>query len=520
MQNRLFRISLTTLGLVLCMNIVSCRAAGQELPQSEMQSTETTSVSAQIAATETTAVSETAAVPPETNSATEMTVSTAVPELATSTETTTAVTSAATQTTEKAPVIPEPLPNDGKRDALFAERTKTPVTIVRTSGTVKYTVTFDRAEYYVGDDLNLHITAENLGTEPILVANQANRDLGHLIRVMLCHGGVILNEIKMGYEGAIPATAYTIDHWEPGEIAEEWGRQPIGASMADFESSLLISVDGTHMVEVPLIIHQTTVTDCELKPYLDSGDITPALYDRVLVMNETETVPVVISKAWDRDKLLPDTYEQPTLYTFGFEERLLLEHDGAVAYLTRAQLIELLRHQSSLKTPSRPPLKDIYDNFILGFWASAYPLEELPHETTAPTGNPDPLPDCVVFDHQTDIQLRPFQSVYSMPNERSVWACRIEIPETLSVVAYSRYLNLEQQIGENWVRLSVHDENRVYHEENHADLAGRSLILEFHPNKVEPAITPGKYRFIFYATVEQDGKTENRMYYVPFEVVR
>ena len=32
MQNRLFRISLTTLGLVLCMNIVSCRAAGQELP--------------------------------------------------------------------------------------------------------------------------------------------------------------------------------------------------------------------------------------------------------------------------------------------------------------------------------------------------------------------------------------------------------------------------------------------------------------------------------------------------------
>ena len=134
-------------------------------------------------------------------------------------------------------------------------------------------------------------------------------------------------------------------------------------------------------------------------------------------------------------------------------------------------------------------------------------------------GNPDPLPDCVVFDHQTDIQLRPFQSSYSMPNERSVWACRIEIPETLSVVAYSRYLNLEQQIGENWVRLSVRDENRVYHEENHADLAGRSLILEFDPNKAEPAITPGKYRFIFYAAVEQDGKTENRMYYVPFEVV-
>ena len=140
MQTRLLRISLTALGLVLCMNIVSCRAAGQELPQSEMQSTETTPVSTQIEATETVTPSETTLAP-------ETAASTTVSESAPSTETTTAVTSAATQTTETAPVSPEPVPNDGKRDALFAERTKTPVTIVRTSGTVKYTVTFDRAEY-------------------------------------------------------------------------------------------------------------------------------------------------------------------------------------------------------------------------------------------------------------------------------------------------------------------------------------------------------------------------------------
>ena len=36
---------------------------------------------------------------------------------------------------------------------------------------------------------------------------------------------------------------------------------------------------------------------------------------------------------------------------------------------------------------------------------------------------------------------------------------------------------------------------------------------------IYPDLTPGQYRFLFYVTVNQEGKGEHRVYYVPFEVI-
>ena len=98
----------------------------------------------------------------------------------------------------------------------------------------------------------------------------------------------------------------------------------------------------------------------------------------------------------------------------------------------------------------------------------------------------------------------------------------------LRVNAYLEDLNIEKYDGDTWVRLAVYDTGRYVktHEATgkspSSDVIKSRLVsskLRVFVEHIYPAPTPGMYRFVFYASVEQDGKTENRMYYIPFEVV-
>lgn len=353
------------------------------VPQEEHTTTDAgTSVASQITTSEPMAQTVTTASTAEPVTQTAETVATTESiSQATTTEPPAQITEATTEVTTvaatAAPVVPEPLPNDGQRDELFAKRIANPITYVRSVGGVRYTVTLDREEYYVGDDLNIHVVAENLGTEPILVIKQAYADLSELIRVSVCISGTPVAEIDMGYIKKESAIVERIDQWMPGETAEELGRQPLNAGLADGEMSLLVSVDGTHRVEIPLTVHKNVPRDCELYPYRENGDISAALYRRALVMNEEETIPVVIPKAWDRTQILPGAETQPLPESYGYEDNLFLEFDGAVVHLTRVQLIEMLKYQAPLKTSSRPALKYIYETMLVNVLSQAYPLKNL-----------------------------------------------------------------------------------------------------------------------------------------------
>ena len=380
--------------VALCLLMASCNSdpgAVLDSIQQDIERTASTTAVAQVTTSESEATTVTTAAVTETTAATEAQTSAAVtatepvsgtdatePPAQTTQTTTAATTTTATPTTTTATTAspdPTPLPDNSARDELFANRVRSPKTVVKSVGDVRYTVTLDREEYYAGDDINLRIKVENLGTEPIILFHAKPDDLNYEIRVTVCDDyGYPIDEISMGYTRAIPAVAESVYYWEPGVTLELLGRKTTYQGLAGEKLSLLISVGGTHYIELPLTVHADVPQDNELLPYLNHGEISNALYRRACVMNDTETVPIVIPKAWDRNNIIPGAQTQPIPNSYGYEDNLYLDFDGAVVYLTRAQLIDMLEYQS---TGSRPALKYIYETIFKDILHKAYPLEAL-----------------------------------------------------------------------------------------------------------------------------------------------
>ena len=144
------------------------------------------------------------------------------------------------------------------------------------------------------------------------------------------------------------------------------------------------------------------------------------------------------------------------------------------------------------------------------------------------TGSPNMLSDCVPGDH-SDIRMKPTKEQYSLSDQDMQWGITIiDVSEKISLKKYSEHLNVEKFDGTTWVRQAVFDMSRYMQTPSatvnppSSDVLKRRLIsakLRVMVKYIYPAPTPGEYRFVFYASVEQDGKTENRMYYIPFEVV-
>ena len=305
-----------------------------------------------------------------TQPSTQVSETTMIPATTTVTETTTApVTTTATETTATT-TVPTPPPDNSERDALFADRVRTPYTVVKMAGNVKYTVTFDREEYYWGDDINLRVKAENVGTESIIILKPSDCELKEVIQVQFCVSDIMASDyVTMGYNGTQQDTAPTVFYWEPGMAVEEVGRRPTstGGIYEASKLSVLIDVGGSHYVEIPLTIHWDVPTDSALQPYYQNGDIDYALYRRANMMNDKETIPVVIPQSWDWEKLLPDMDPQPIFEAYGTSD--------AVAHLTRAQLLAMLEYQAPLNSSEREALKYIYTNSWQKHKPDVYPID-------------------------------------------------------------------------------------------------------------------------------------------------
>ena len=144
------------------------------------------------------------------------------------------------------------------------------------------------------------------------------------------------------------------------------------------------------------------------------------------------------------------------------------------------------------------------------------------------TGSPDLLEKCILGD-DSDIRMKPTKEQYSLADNDAQWGITvIDVSDNLSLKKFSEYLNIEKFDGETWVRQAIFDTGRYMQTPTGTVTPPSSEMLEnrlvsakwsVRVEHIYPAPTPGTYRFVFYASVEQNGKTENRIYYIPFEVV-
>ena len=143
-------------------------------------------------------------------------------------------------------------------------------------------------------------------------------------------------------------------------------------------------------------------------------------------------------------------------------------------------------------------------------------------------GDSDPYHDLVVYENGTDIQLESLKNVYSVSSDLE-WGIRCSYAaDDLMYDHFHPYLNVEKWENDAWTRCAVLNADRAiggktvsakafYNDTLIKNLSKKKMIVS--PSEIFPAVAPGQYRFVFYITIEQDGKTENRMYYIPFEVV-
>ena len=165
-------------------------------------------------------------------------------------------------------------------------------------------------------------------------------------------------------------------------------------------------------------------------------------------------------------------------------------------------------------------------------WAYQSDVEKY-GEICAPTfyewrqkGNPDWQGAEYVGYHSNEggIILEPLQKTYSAKDRDEKWGVDvISISDDIQFLDYSDALNIDKKTDGQWVRQALLDPERIVTLGTRPAIARKDKVLNtvFTISLDEAAfeIEPGEYRFIFYALVTANGKTENRMYYIPFEVV-
>lgn len=135
-------------------------------------------------------------------------------------------------------------------------------------------------------------------------------------------------------------------------------------------------------------------------------------------------------------------------------------------------------------------------------------------------GDPDWYKNSIPYHDGQDISFQLNPAGYSTKDE--LWSLRISsISDSVEIAEYNTNLNIEKQVQGVWERACVLEWVHRYEKGMNQIYPDLLTHMEFSlpVAKIYPEVTPGQYRFVFYVVVECDGKTENRMYYIPFEVV-
>ena len=146
------------------------------------------------------------------------------------------------------------------------------------------------------------------------------------------------------------------------------------------------------------------------------------------------------------------------------------------------------------------------------------------------TGNPDwrssNIQSAYVAYHGNEggIVFEPLQKTYSAKDRDATWGIdALSVSNDILVLACSDELNIERKLDGQWVRLALLDPDRVL-EPGIIPIGNRNkkivdTVFTISLDEAAFEIEPGEYRFIFYAYVSANKKIENRMYYIPFEVI-
>lgn len=153
-------------------------------------------------------------------------------------------------------------------------------------------------------------------------------------------------------------------------------------------------------------------------------------------------------------------------------------------------------------------------------------------------GNPDYFENTVPYENGTDITLTLNPTVFSIGRDTG-WSIDMNtaLPKN-QIGEWSHLINLDKLVDGKWERQGILWDEQMYVGFSDAIAYSYNLWEVGYPTgdaafaeafgyrelyakaeDIYPTLTPGQYRFLFFVTVKQDGNTENRVYYIPFEVV-
>lgn len=250
----------------------------------------------------------------------------------------------------------------------FDGRTAEPMHMEQTVGTIRYTVTLNQSEYYLGDDIDLTVSAENVGTEPIAVTVNAIHPIQYALCVEFEADGEYLNAFAL-QRPVVAAGASDTLAWPVGEVLSNYGRFSTAAFCEKLakvqEFKLVISVSGAEdKLEVPLVLHTDLAVDADFEPYLKQGTMTESLYLRARVMNQNETIYV----------LVPDLNHEVWQKSAEYRRISYISH-YRVEEWTGAELLAFLKAQADEETPLPAPVEYLFAQWPF-FWVAGYTLDE------------------------------------------------------------------------------------------------------------------------------------------------
>lgn len=147
------------------------------------------------------------------------------------------------------------------------------------------------------------------------------------------------------------------------------------------------------------------------------------------------------------------------------------------------------------------------------------------------TGNPDYFENAIGYNLKDAEGVLTFelQDRYTLGDE--TWKLGVHPATELHIADYSHRVNLEKRESGQWVRQCIFWNAEIYSQTAHQyALHGVELGMpyqmtisvrdfEIDVSSIYPKPEAGRYRFVFYISINDGEQTENRKYYIPFEVV-
>ena len=146
-------------------------------------------------------------------------------------------------------------------------------------------------------------------------------------------------------------------------------------------------------------------------------------------------------------------------------------------------------------------------------------------------GNPDYFENAIRYDLKDAKGVLAFelQDCYTLKDE--VWKLGVHPTTELQIADYSHRVNLEKWESGQWVRQCIFWNAKTYSQTAHQyalhdvelgmpyqmTISERDFEIDVSSIYQRPEV--GRYRFVFYIAIKNGEDVENRMYYIPFEVV-